>query len=131
MENKPRTIMPTQSLGPLAGAGSPADIPEVMDDRCRKISAADVRRRLDHEDIQRIACVPGVCRFCGRTMPLEYVHIAGFGDLPVLQCNRVANLWPASEAIRIERIRRAAAEKAEAAAAAKPATPARTTYWEK
>ena len=77
---------------------------------CDRLLPEDVRKRLDAEDLNpdmRENCAPGVCRFCKATLPATHLRFPlphGEFLMPLLQCDRAAQLWDRAEAIRQQRI---------------------------
>lgn len=99
------------------GIGRPEDIPHIAGSRCRSFLADDVAKQLNREYARTgtaLPCELGTCRMCGERLPMRQVRV-GPHVMPVLQCDRIAQMWDAADRIRTQwRQERAKAEHAAA-----------------
>jgi len=97
-------------------------IPYEISPICRGVSVDKVAKMMKDGDLLKKA-EAGKCRFCGKHLGVTHIKVMLVpdqppADYPVLQCARVANLWPQAN-LKVEqwreqerRDRQAIAEKA-------------------
>lgn len=108
--------------------GTPDNIPEAMDPECQRLFPEHVRKRLDWEELNGVQPKPGICRFCRRQLPIAYTQIYDM-RFPVVQCDRVARMWPEADAIRKQRIAQSERDRRKAAEAAKAGRKPKPEEW--
>jgi hypothetical protein len=108
--------------------GKPEDVPHASGPECHRMLPETILKHLDYEKLNGVIPQPGRCRFCRRTLPVAKVQVADM-LFPVLQCDRVATLWPQVDAIREQRKAAAQRERMEAIAAAKAGRKNKPEEW--